>query len=392
MPRINRQTPRRQELWGRFRAPLLGFAALGLVGLTGCMPSVKPEVGAGPAETEAKAVTNDEELRSLLDTTILGVLTDRRLSLEEHAAWQIVHGALAFKRAFPVMKGSEAVSAVDYLLAGGAMKGWLFEPGDYVDPQTRRRGLRAILEPGSKTGQGHADQWLGYLAECGLKPEETIRVGAETFTIADLIAQVEQDVPRNALREYSWTLMGLTTYRPTDYEWVASDGQKWSIARLVEIETGHDLSTSACGGTHRLYGLSMATNRYLASGGELTGVWHTADEKIRQAAARAKEYQNADGSFSTNYFDRPGASADLTQVLGSSGHIFEFLTLSLPTDEVSAPWMKRAAVRLCSILQQTKDIPLECGALYHATHGLVLYRDRLFGPLEFPYPRQTPET
>jgi hypothetical protein len=37
---------------------------------------------------------------------------------------------------------------------------------------------------------------------------------------------------------------------------------------------------------------------------------------------------------------------------------------------------------VADIFVKTKDIPLECGALYHAAHGLVLYRARIFEPLD----------
>ena len=36
----------------------------------------------------------------------------------------------------------------------------------------------------------------------------------------------------------------------------------------------------------------------------------------------------------------------------------------------------RAATRLVTLLEQTSDIDVECGALYHAAHGLLLYRQR----------------
>jgi len=275
------------------------------------------------------------------------------------------------------------VSAIDHVLAGGQMNGWEFEPGDVLK-STGRRGLRSILRPGSKSGQGHADQWLGYLAECGLGGDEEIRVGNETYLIGDIVAQAEWDVPENVTREYSWTLMALTSYRPTTHEWTASDGRKWSIEDLVKVEVEYDLRESACGGTHRMYGLAMALNRHLANGGELTGGWADADQKIREAIAHAKEFQNPDGSFSSNYFERPGQTSAFNVDLGSTGHILEFLTLAMTPEQVREPWMKRAAIHLCDTLEHLKDIPLECGALYHATHGLVLYRERLFGPLKLP--------
>jgi hypothetical protein len=53
--------------------------------------------------------------------------------------------------------------------------------------------------------------------------------------------------------------------------------------------------------------------------------------------------------------------------------------MSLPDEELKAPWMERAALFLCDLLDATVDEDLECGGLYHAVHGLILYRERLFG-------------
>jgi hypothetical protein len=209
-------------------------------------------------------------------------------------------------------------------------------------------------------------------------------VDGATYDLEDLVRQVEWDVPRNATQEYSWTLMGLTTYRPSHYQWTASDGQAWSIARLVEIEAGQDLNTSACGGSHRLVGLTLAVNRHLTQGGKLEGAWKLADERIQQAIATAREYQNPDGSFSANYFQRPGIAPDLAQALGTTGHTLEFLVLALDEQQVREEWVRRAAAFLASAFQRTQHVSLECGALYHAAHGLVLYRQRLFGPRTSP--------
>jgi len=218
------------------------------------------------------------------------------------------------------------------------------------------------------------------LAQCGLRPKETLRAGDDVYTMADFVQQVQWDVPRNGEQEFSWTLIGLTTYLPTDANWIAQDGRPWSIERLVEIELDHDLHTSACGGTHRLIGLAMALNRHLADGGALTGVWQRADDAIQHAIDDARRFQNPDGTFSTSYLERPGSSPDLAQNLGSTGHVLEFLTLAMTKEQLQEPWVERAAVSLCKLLRDTRDLPLECGALYHAAHGLVLYREYMFGP------------
>jgi len=371
--------------WDRASAWMVACCVAAAV--TGCVGG-NASVDDAPDESAAIGPDADGDgIPARIDGALDLVLRRRHLSLKEHAAWQIIHGALAFRRDFPVLlDGEREVSALEHVLRGGAMRGWEFEPGDVLDPATGHRGLRAVLAPGSKSGQGHADQWLGYLAECGLEADDEIRVGDTTYHISDIVAQAEGDVPRNVDREYSWTLMGLTSYRPTDHEWVASDGKQWSIEDLVRIECEHDLATSACGGTHRMYGLTMAFNRHLAQGRPVEGAWATASDRIAESARRAREFQNPDGSFSSHYFERPGMAADITQTLGSSGHVFEFLMMAMTDEEVRHPKMEQAALRICGILERTRDLPLECGALYHAAHGLVLYRTRRFGAPDFSHP------
>lgn len=346
--------------------------------LVGCSQSGDSTVRAAPAQRQQSV--DKQELKRRLDHALDLAYGHRRLNVRDHAAWQVVHGAVAFGRDFPMEKDGEIISAVDYLLAGGKMNGWNLEPGDMLGG---RQGLRAILEKGSKTGQGHYDQWLGYLSGCNLPPDQRIVGGDKTFTVADLMAQVEWDVPRNSDREYSWTVMGLTTYHPTDYSWTASDGNQWTIEKLIQIEAEQELNTSACGGAHRLCGLTLALNRHESQGRTISGGWQQAKERIEQSLRTAREFQNSDGSLSSNYFERPGRSADLSENLGATGHVFEFIVLAVPDSEIHDEWIKRAGLFLCDVLERTKDVPLECGALYHAVHGLVLYRERLFGPREF---------
>jgi hypothetical protein len=347
---------------------------LAIASLIGCGVShdTDPQSDSAPVELPTGDAVR-RELDEVLEATF-----QRKLSLRQHAAWQILHGALAFGREFRVDRDGESVSAVDYLLAGGQINGWTTEPGE--------RGLRARLEAGSKTGQGHADQWLAILAQCNLTPDQTIPVADRVYTMRDYVAQVQWDVPRNVQQEYSWTLIGLTTYLPAQATWEASDGQTWSIEKLMEMELDQDLNASACGGTHRLIGLTMALNRHLDQGGQLEGVWQRADEVIQRAIQKAQEFQNPDGSFSTNYLERPGRSPDLAKNLGTTGHVLEFLTLAMNDDQIREPWVTRAVMSLCDVFRKTRDIPLECGALYHAAHGLVLYRTRFFGARSYAAP------
>ena len=356
----------------RFRGVFSGCMLLTLVLTAGC--GGPP---AAPPATEAAAEPVDvESLCERIDRVLAHARHGRQLNTSDHAAWQVVHGILAFGDDFPVLNDGEASPALDYLLSGGRLTGWTLRPTPH--------GVLAVLDPGSKTGQGHPDQWLGYLSQCslgGLPLEAEISAGGETYTVENLLRQAQHDLTTG--QEATWTLMALSTYLPIDATWTAGDGTEWTLEKLVAMETAADLADSACGGSHRLYGLTVAINRYLAATGlepdDLTGGWADAEDRIQEAIELARLYQQADGTFSTNFFERPSTSPDVFSKIGSTGHTFEFLAMALEQDRLQEPWVQRAADALVTLLEQTADVPVECGGLYHAAHGLVLYRARTCG-------------
>jgi hypothetical protein len=337
--------------------------------VAGC--GVAPPPAAPPPGALSPAT---EPLCSRIAAVVNHARNARRLDAAVHGAWQVVHGILAFGPDFPLAHEGSVSPALEYLLGGGRITGWQLRPGDH--------GVVAVVEEGSTTGQGHPDQWLGYLSQCGLGgiPLDTkLVVAGRDFTLADLLAQAKHDI--RSSREATWTLMALTAYLPPDASWKASDGSSWTIERVVQMEADADLSSSACGGAHRLTGLALALAAHRKAranpAAPLTAGWAAAADRIADAIDRARAFQQADGSFSTHFFDRPGTSPDVFARLGATGHIFEVLTIALDDDDLAAPWVTRAAERLVTLLEQTADVDVECGGLYHAIHGLMLYNERM---------------
>jgi hypothetical protein len=326
-----------------------------------------------PKYAELK-IPGDDELRDRIDRAVDFACKNRHMSTQDQAAWQVVHGALAYGRDLQIYHDGKLVGALDYLLGGGTMRGWTIRKGDH--------GVLAVQDPGSKTGQGHPDQWLGYLSQCGLTVDEPIVAEGQKYKISDLITQAQWDIYDGM--EATWTLMAFSTYLPLDTQWTAKDGTTWTIPRIVEMETAQDINESACGGTHRMYALTIAVNRYRDGGGKFgddaDGIWEAAQKKIDDTVATAKEFQQPDGCFSTRYFVRPAHSSDIAVRLGTTGHILEFLTVALSDEELQEPWVTRAVVHLVECFEKTEKFDLECGALYHGAHALELYRARRFGP------------
>jgi hypothetical protein len=351
-------------------ARLLILAQLPL--LSGCAspatPPPEPPLTRAGLCHRIDAVLRHAEQRRLLDASV-------------HGAWQAVHGILAFGPGFRLAHDGSVSPALDYLLDGGPMTGWQVRPGD--------AGVRAIVEEGSVMGQGHPDQWLGYLSQCGVAegkrgvvaglPLETkLRAGGRDYTLADLLAQAQHDIRPG--QECSWTLMALAAYLPPDATWIASDGRRWTSEDVVRMEADSDIVGAACGGSHRLYGLAAAVNAYRSVHSESPppdSGWAAAEAVLSDCIDRARQFQQTDGSFSVQFFERPGRSPDVFATLGATGHVFEVLALVLDDEQLADPWVTRAAERLVTLLERTTDIDVECGALYHAAHGLALYRSRL---------------
>lgn len=325
------------------------------------------------------AVLSADDVRTHVDRELDYGFHQRRLNTKDHAAWQIVHGVLPYEKQFLIEADGKLVRAIDYALAGGTMRGWALERGDLLDEKSGRYGVRSILELGSKSGQGHPDQWLGYLQDCGVTIDDKVVIAGNTYTIKDWVEQIERDVHRNPNKEYSWTLMALTKYRPTTHTWKASDGSEWSIAKLLEHEIEEGVESAACGGTHRMVGITHAFNRHKAAGAPIEGVWARAEALINDCKRGCREFQNPDGSLSSNFFKRPGRASEISDRLHATGHQFEFLIVSMSDEELKQDWVRRAALNLTETLRKTQKVPLECGALYHALRGLALYRQRMWG-------------
>jgi hypothetical protein len=69
--------------------------------------------------------------------------------------------------------------------------------------------------------------------------------------------------------------------------------------------------------------------------------------------------------------------------MGSAGHTMEFVATALDKEELQQVWVKRAVLDVCKLFRKTKPVDVECGALFHAAHGLVLYREKVYGPRTF---------
>ncbi len=355
-----------------FNARLLTiFAASLLTSLVcGCQ-----DAASKPADKAARAAAPDDaDLRKRVKEIVLFSRDGRLLNSQDHNAWQVVHGMLAYGRTFPINVDGKVVPALDWVLQGGNLKGWGLVPGSH--------GVASTIVEG-KVGAGHPDQWLGYLSQAGLKIDDEVVVAGRKYTVHDLVEQAKFDIFDG--KEAPWVLMATSTYLPLDATWVANDKQTWSTEKILEMEAKRPLADGACGGTHKLFAMSVAVKRYLAEKNiepkQLTGAWKLADDQIQLAIKTAKQNQQPDGSLSTNFFGRAGSNPEIGDRIYSTGHTLEFLIVAINRQQFEEPWVARAALAMTKLLEQTREKDVECGRLYHAAHGLLLFSQRRYGDL-----------
>jgi hypothetical protein len=213
-----------------------------------------------------------------------------------------------------------------------------------------------------------------------VSPDYPIRVRNSEFTIKDLIeAEKETCYPKT---ELTFKLIALMHYLDSDDSWVNDQGQSWNIPRLIREELAQPIRGAACGGTHRLSGLSLAARTRVRRGEPLDGEYLRAAQFVEKYQNYAFQLQNRDGSLSTEWFRGRGDEDDTDRRVKTTGHILEWLCYSVEDKEVRSARMFRAANYLSSLLSSNFNHEWEVGPLGHAIHALRLYDERVFQPYD----------
>eukprot|EP00913_Durusdinium_trenchii_P008866 g8332.t1 len=268
-------------------------------------------------------------------------------------------------------KSGKKIRALDWISSGPRYRGepWFLKT---------RYGAQAHPYSTDYAFEGHPNQFLAILAMADVPLDHKLKTDRGTVTIADLVRNAKAEIKTN--EEVTWTLWALSHYLGPDARWENKYGEAWSIERLVRIQTDEATFNGACGGSHGLFALTYARNVYLKTKRPLRGHWLAADQKIQKYIAQAKALQNPDGTFSTEYFEGRGHSRSFEKRLNTSGHTLEFLVSALPKKRLNEQWIRNGVTAITRDLIENKRKPAECGSLYHAMNGLVIFRDRLMPP------------
>lgn len=337
-------------------------------------PSDSPIIGDGITQTQEPLSPEMTALRSKVRQA-LGMYFHRPLNTVEHNPWEVMHGIIAYGVDAQLRRGGvggQEVNGIAYLSINGPCRGMELMQLD------ERGRLSVRIGP---YVQGHAGQLLAILAQCHVPAEYPIRVAGRSFTLQDLIETEQQTCEPDS--ELTFKLIGLSHYLESDATWQDQRGRTWSIARLVREEIRQPiLYTAACGGTHRLMGLSYSIYKRRQQGKRIDGEFARAQKYLYDYHRYAFALQNRDGSFSTEWFKGPGNRPDLDRKIKTTGHILEWLAFSLPEKHLSDPRMVRAVNFIASSLVGAPDHTWEIGPHGHAIHALRIYYRRRFRPYD----------
>ena len=292
----------------------------------------------------------------------------RLLNTNDQNCWEVMHWIIAYGVKSQIMRGGPdgpPVNSVGWLCWGGRCAG---QPLVFVD-QGRIAAAKGVHV------QGHHGQFLAILAQAKVMTDYPMRVGNRQFTVADLI-ETEKLGCQTGM-ELTFKLIALSHYLDLNETWRNSAGDEWSVSRLVQEEIKAPINGAACGGTHRLMGLSYAVRERLKRGEPLDGQFERADIYTRDFHRYTFGLQNADGSFSTDWFKGRQAKPDLERRLQTTGHILEWLVYSVPSETLTDPRLFRAVDFLSTMLVNDSEKEWPIGTLGHGLHSLAMFNERM---------------
>ncbi|MFO1003884.1 MAG: hypothetical protein U0936_26430 [Planctomycetaceae bacterium] len=312
------------------------------------------------------------------------ITRQRLLNTTDHTPWQMMHGLLGLRQDFLINHNGQTINGLDWIKTGPMYKN---EPWF----QKTSHGGRAHPFNHPYWFEGHINQSLAILAMCNLPLDTQFGTPQGPITMRDMLKNAQMTA--NAKEEVTWTLWALSTYLPPDAEWINEKGERWSIERLVLLETGKQVGgpTSPCGGTHGLFALARARNVYLKTGKPLRGVWAQADQKIQKYIRTIQTQLNKDGSLSSNYYRGREYKQDFDKRMASMGHLLEFLMVALPQERLKEQWVRRAIEAVANDLKNNRKAYVSCSPLYHATDALTIYLERVL-PQQQAVAQQPPNT
>jgi hypothetical protein len=330
------------------------------------------------SDASASLTEDQAALRDQIRQT-LAQYYHRHVNARDHSPWEVFHWVIAYNvdaQIYTRGPGGETANAAGWLCYNYPCAGQRLLTID--------RGL-----PMAKYGvglEGHPGQFLAILAQSRVMVDYPLRVGGQQFTVADLVES--NKLHCDSKKELTFQLISLSHYLDLDETWKNRTGETWSIPRLIREEIASPIRGSACGGTHRLMGLTYCVKKRQQRGQPIDGEYLRAKTYVDDYIQFTLRMQNSDGSFSTEWFAGRGARPDIDRRVQTTGHILEWMVFAASDEQLHDPQIVKAADYLSKTLLSDKTRDWKIGPLGHAIRSLSLYDRRVFKPLDEP---QVPE-
>ncbi len=329
-----------------------------------------PVQGGGPS-SERSPVELTNEMSRLRDKILrtLAHYHARPLNTRDHNCWELMHSIVAYGIESRVLRGGptgDPVNAIGWLCYGKNTGGQTLVSVEHG---------RLAVAKGPRV-QGHHGQFLAIVAQSKVRTDYPIEVGQRHFSLADLIES--EKLGCEAGTELTFKLIALAHYLDSDATWTSETGEEWSVSRLIAEEIQSPIIGAACGGTHRLMGLSYAVHERVKQGRPIDGQFLRANNYTRDYQSYAFKLQNSDGSFSTDWFKGRAAKPDLERRLQTTGHILEWMAYAVPDESLDDPRLVKSVAYLTGILASDPEREWSIGPLGHGLHALAIYNERRF--------------
>ncbi len=278
--------------------------------------------------------------------------------------WALMHTILPFGVDTEIIAGKRRVNAIGWLCHNGVS-------GRQRMFQSTKSGFRPNVGQGV---QGHEGQFLAILAQSHVQPDYPLQVGNRKYTIMDLV-RYEQATCREK-SELTFKLIAFSHYLPPNQTWRDDRGRSWSMEKLVAEELAQPIAGAACGGTHRLMGLSCGVIRRQQAGLPITGHFERAKLFLDDFVGYTFSLQNPDGSFSTEWFEQRADEPDIERKIQTTGHILEWLVYTLPDEQLQRPEISSAVTFLLDNIGENPQNDWPIGPRGHSLRALSLYQQR----------------
>src|SRR5262249_30222521 len=152
--------------------------------------------------------------------------------------------------------------------------------------------VESAFNKGQGFQQGHQDQFIAEMAQWGISADKVFFIGGKKDAARGVMGFLKDSKGRASVKEApqqetGWAIiiigqyfgegnlykrngMGEIEYLP----WTNMYGEKLTYEDAIRYELNEPITQeAACGGTHRLFGLTWSYHMHLARGGKTVGVW-----------------------------------------------------------------------------------------------------------------------